>query len=342
MQGGNETNDAGLYIMLVSALALYKMALVLDLLVTHLRRAEPEKCTKNISFFQQFLNTEYTFQGAPWIEFTREHAEIPIFAVCLYFILVFHVPHLVRGKLELPALFATWNLTLAVFSVIGAVRTVPHLFFFLSSHGFDYTVCTDPKDWFLDGRAGFWVALFIFSKIPELLDTFFLVVQKKQVICLHWFHHVTVLLYCWHSYHNRVATGLWFAAMNFSVHAFMYSYYFLVSNGLKRPARFLAPIITVIQILQMFVGALVTLSSAMSYYKKGSKLCAVNPANFKMGFAMYCSYMVLFCLLFQKKYMSSSHTTSPSKDTICGVEMPRERVDVAGRFCSYSSHDKDS
>ena len=38
------------------------------------------------------------------------------------------------------------------------------------------------------------VDLVISSQIPELLDTVFLVLQKKRVIFLHWFHHVTVMM----------------------------------------------------------------------------------------------------------------------------------------------------
>ena len=64
---------------------------------------------------------------------------------------------------------------------------------------------------------GLWVGLFIYSKMPELLDTAFLTFQKKPVIFLHWFHHVTVLLYCWHAYHHQVSSGLWFASMNYCV-----------------------------------------------------------------------------------------------------------------------------
>ena len=55
------------------------------------------------------------------------------------------------------------------------------------------------------------MGLFIFSKLPELFDTAFLVLQKKKVIFLHWFHHTTVLLYCWHAYHNRIGPGIWCA-----------------------------------------------------------------------------------------------------------------------------------
>ena len=35
------------------------------------------------------------------------------------------------------------------------------------------------------------MGLFIYSKIPELMDTVFLVLQKKRVIFLAWFHHTT-------------------------------------------------------------------------------------------------------------------------------------------------------
>ena len=71
--------------------------------------------------------------------------------------------------------------------------------------------CTDPAEWYLIGPTGLWVGLFIFSKLPELFDTAFLVLQKKKVIFLHWFHHTTVLLYCWHAYHNRIGPGIWCA-----------------------------------------------------------------------------------------------------------------------------------
>jgi len=154
-----------------------------------------------------------------------------------------------RAPLRLRAAFAAWNLMLSVFSVIGTAHTLPTLLRHLSARGFRYSVCADPKEWYLDGPVGLWVGLFIFSKIPELLDTAFLVLQQKraraprrrpracvlacgaraclrdvpaqQVIFLHWFHHATVMLYCWHAYHNRVAPGLWFAAMNFLVHSIM-------------------------------------------------------------------------------------------------------------------------
>ena len=104
---------------------------------------------------------------------------------------------------------------------------------------------------YFDGPVGLWVALFIFSKLPELLDTFFLVLQKKRVIFLGWFQHATVMIYCWHAFHNCIASGLWFATMNYLVHSVMYTYYFLMVFRRLRPyARAIAPFITSVQIIQ--------------------------------------------------------------------------------------------
>ncbi|VDL66713.1 unnamed protein product [Nippostrongylus brasiliensis] len=49
------------------------------------------------------------------------------------------------------------------------------------------------------GPASFWACMFAFSKIAELGDTVFLVLRKRPVIFLHWYHHAVVLVYCWHS-----------------------------------------------------------------------------------------------------------------------------------------------
>ncbi len=75
--------------------------------------------------------------------------------------------------------------------------------------------------------------LFCLSKIPELLDTVFLVLRKKPVIFLHWYHHIVTLLYCWWGWSSQTGSGGVFAYMNLFVHSIMYSYYGVMATGFR-------------------------------------------------------------------------------------------------------------
>merc|ERR1712060_548059 len=123
---------------------------------------------------------------------------------------------------------------------------------------------------FGSGSTGLWIFLFIISKFPELFDTFFIVVNKKRLIFLHWYHHVTVLLYCWHSYASRIGTGLWFASMNYTVHSVMYFYFGLTQLGptYRKMVKRFSVLVTMLQLTQMMVGIAVTVAS-IGYHARG-------------------------------------------------------------------------
>ena len=76
-----------------------------------------------------------------------------------------------------------------------------------------------------DRVAGYWTFMFVMSKVPELGDTIFIVLRKQPLIFLHWYHHITVLLYSWYSYSEYTAAARWFVTMNYLVHSVMYTYY---------------------------------------------------------------------------------------------------------------------
>ena len=63
------------------------------------------------------------------------------------------------------------------------------------------------------------------------------------------------------------ATGLYFASINYTVHSIMYFYYFLSIAGgpLRAVARPIAPLITMVQLLQMVAGASITLLAALRH-----------------------------------------------------------------------------
>jgi len=124
-----------------------------------------------------------------------------------------------------------WNLFLAVFSFCGAVRTVPHTLLLITmTLGWSGTLCHPANVNFGSGVVGLWTCLFVYSKLFELLDTLFLVLRAKEVSLLHWYHHFSVLLYCWSATMYETPSGIIFCAMNYSVHAIMYYYYYLMAR----------------------------------------------------------------------------------------------------------------
>jgi hypothetical protein len=170
------------------------------------------------------------------------------------------------------------------------------------SQDYETTVCTNPEFSFGSGTVGLWVMLFIFSKFPELIDTVFIVLRKKKLIFLHWYHHVTVLLFCWNAFVTSAGSGLYFVSMNYTVHSLMYGYYCLQALHML-PRWFPAIIITIGQIAQMFVGTGVCISAW--YYMLSGKECHNDLSNLTAGALMYGSYLYLFVDFAVRRFGSS-------------------------------------
>jgi len=117
---------------------------------------------------------------------------------------------------------------------------------------------------------------------------------------LHWYHHITVLLYTWYGYTHASPIGVHMTAMNFTVHAVMYGYYFLMAMKMK-PKWFNPMWITFMQIAQMIGGCIVTVLGYQYY--KSDPTCAINDGVIISGFLMYGSYLYLFCQFFVGRFI---------------------------------------
>lgn len=202
-----------------------------------------------------------------------------------------------RPRFELRWALALWSGFLAIFSICGAARTLPELIHVIWHHGFVYSVC-NPSYFY--GPTAFWAYLFVISKVYELGDTFFIVLRKQPLILLHWYHHITVMIYVWYSYTDHTAPGRWFTAMNYLVHAFMYSYYTLRALQFRLP-KYISVFITSMQITQMVMGLVVNFSSY--HYKSQGIYCQQSYENMRYSLIMYCSYFVLFGYFFYTSYI---------------------------------------
>lgn len=162
-----------------------------------------------------------------------------------------------------------WNVSLAVFSTVGAVRSVPWFVTFVSQFGLHASCCIEPN---INGVFGFWVWAFIVSKIPELVDTFFIIARKQRLIFLHWFHHVSVLLFVWYGNSENISIGPWFVVMNYPIHALMYIHFSLRAMKIKVPV--VVPLfITSLQVAQMLAGTTITLYALSRKVALGSVTC---------------------------------------------------------------------
>lgn len=178
--------------------------------------------------------------------------------VALYMVLIFGGQAYMtnRPAYKLRKALAVWSTFLAAFSIFGTLRTLPEMIHVLTHFGFSYSVC-NPSYVEVTRVSGFWTWMFCLSKVPELGDTIFIVLRKQNLIFLHWYHHITVLLFTWYSYSEHISQGRWYICMNYLVHSLMYSYYAARALGYRVPKK-IAMVITISQIIQMVVGCYVT------------------------------------------------------------------------------------
>ncbi|XP_063048249.1 very long chain fatty acid elongase 6-like [Engraulis encrasicolus] len=257
----------------------------------------------NETDYGQLSLTEYTFERhfdeSVAMEWMQQHWNMAFVFCGLYAALVFGGQHFMkdRQKLDLRRPMILWSLSLAIFSIVGAVRTGLYMLYILQSYGFKQSVC--DRSFYNGPISKFWAYAFVLSKAPELGDTAFIVLRKQRLIFLHWYHHITVLLYSWYSYKDQVAGGGWFMCMNYAVHALMYSYYATRAAGYRVPKP-CAMVITTAQIAQMAMG-LTVVGLVYNWMQDGD--CPSYLDNIVWASLMYLSYLVLFSMFFYQTYL---------------------------------------
>lgn len=217
----------------------------------------------------------------------------------IYLILTFGVKTYLQNRpgFQLRGPLFCWNVALAVFSIIGSIRTIPELIGVLSNEGWKYSICNSSV--YTGSQTGIWVYAFVFSKLIELGDTAFIVLRKQQLTFLHVYHHVTVLLYCFYSYPQHASCGRWYMVVNYSIHSMMYSYFAFKAMKFRIP-KVISICITSLQIVQMVVGLTVSMNVMVLRYR--GEECHQSMENAAAAVLMYFSYFLLFVHFFYRSY----------------------------------------
>jgi hypothetical protein len=243
-------------------------------------------------------------EAAAWYG-ARLHA--PALAALAYLAMLALLPRAMAGRapFRLRALTFWWNAGLAAFSLAGALNTVPTLLAVLRTRGFAYSCCADV--YAIGGGAGkgvpyFWASAFVFSKWLEFGDTALLLLKKKPVTFLHGFHHASVALLTWIGLAVHAPVAMWCGAMNYAVHAIMYTYYAAMAAPALRPlARPFAGLVTLLQIAQMVVASFIHL--AIVGWRLRGRACWWDPPMLGCTLCAYLVYLALFAQIFATRYL---------------------------------------
>lgn len=253
--------------------------------------------------YSTIFDFEKNFNDVEATHWMKRNWQKSILYSAIYLIVVFGGQHLMkdRQRLELRTLLTTWNSILAVFSIMGALRSWPEFMYLMTTHGFYHTVCISTM---YKGVPGFWTYLFVMSKLIELGDTLFIILRKQQLIFLHWYHHITVFIYVWYSYVDHTAPGQWFLVMNYTVHALMYTYYAFRSMKFKI-SKWVMMTITTLQLTQMIIGCFIAFYT--HFQMRNGTFCNQTKENLIFCMFMYASYFVLFAHFFYVTYISNNN-----------------------------------
>ncbi|VDK65778.1 unnamed protein product [Anisakis simplex] len=141
----------------------------------------------------------------------------------VYVVAIFSIQYVMRERkaFDLQKPLYIWNAMLALFSIMGFVRLTPAFYGQLTTRGFVSTF-TEVGPCFKDNVAGYWTFLWVFSKIPELVDTMFIVLRKRPLMLMHWYHHACTGYFSFVAYASGNAFLIWIVWLNYFIHSFMY------------------------------------------------------------------------------------------------------------------------
>ena len=234
--------------------------------------------------------------------FLYKYLAIPPLVSAVYLLVIFSGKKWMEEKTpyDLRTLLTLWNFLLASYSIAGFLIMAPPIFKDITQNGFTHSICYSPVT--VQPWLSFWAWLFVWSKVVEFGDTIFIVLRKSPLSFLHWYHHITVLMYSWYGLATRNTAGHWFSTNNLGVHAVMYTYYMLKALGFKIPS-YVAKCITIVQLTQFVVGLMIVFTGVWLTYTQQAFGCGMTDTHIKAGLIMYGSYFVLFMNFFYHRYI---------------------------------------
>lgn len=235
------------------------------------------------------------FDWKDWCRYVSLNWHFCIYAGLIYICTIFGLKEWMKNRqpFHLKKQLFLWNAALGIFSIVGFVRTAPEfLSIVFDKNGFYRSICVRNGG---NMPLAFWSLLFILSKYVELGDTVFIVLRKRPLVFIQWYHHLMTLIMCWISAPYIEPISRYYVVMNYAVHSLMYPYFALKSVDVNIP-RGISNIITTCQLCQMIFGLFVNFYT--TYLIHTGIDCYRHSVSIRMSFLVYGSFTILFGKLF--------------------------------------------
>jgi len=188
---------------------------------------------------------------------------IPFLVVVLYLMTLVGLERWMRfrKKFELGYLLFIHNLFMSGSSLVISFGVIHRIVNIVIEFGIFPVYCGVNEE--IDDLLFFWMKMFYIMKYLELFDTVFLILKKRKVIFLHWYHHCNVVLVVWLAIRDQIVMGFITCLTNSIVHVFMYYYYALKTRGISIWWR---RYLTQMQIFQFVIDVSTSLFYAYFYW----------------------------------------------------------------------------
>ncbi|KAJ3100429.1 hypothetical protein HDU97_002216 [Phlyctochytrium planicorne] len=215
----------------------------------------------------------------------------------LYFAMIFGIKAFMANRegLKLTTITCAHNIFLSLWSFGMCAVAVYEVYKVGTTKGIDEVFCTTDQNT-LKGPLYYIMYMYYISKFYELLDTVILVLRKKTLIFLHWYHHAIVIVMVW----TWLEYGVTFSALgmiaNTFVHVFMYYYYYATCIGQK---VWFKQHLTSAQIFQFSLSFILSVPYLYFHFQKA---CPGWNA-FVFSSLVNGSFLILFVDFYHKAYL---------------------------------------
>jgi len=187
----------------------------------------------------------------------------------------------------------------------------------IHQHGLWYAMCNEGA---YTQRLELLYYINYLFKYYELLDTLFLMLKKKKLEFLHYYHHSMTLILCFTQLQGHTSLSWFVIVLNLMVHVVMYYYYLLTCFGVR---VWWKKHLTTLQIVQFVLDLAFVYICAYSYFaytyfsflpNNGS--CAGSETAALFGVVSLTSYLLLFIQFFIATYNNKKSTTATTTNGV--------------------------